>query len=428
MSGLYLSTENQPFCRGCGHSMVSRALEKALSNIENLNLLDLIVVTDIGCIGIIDKQFNCHTVHGLHGRAVALATGISMGLNDPSKKILVMLGDGGATIGMQHIIEAAHLNINMTVIVHNNMLYGMTGGQSSGLTPLGFKTPAVPEGRIDNGIDICSLVHSAGAAYARRIYALGDFSDALEEALRVDGFSLVEAVEFCPSHGVKHNPGKKLNDLTEPAGLLPVLMENKDKKPHSQALRYHTESLLDSVKKITVKYNHNLEGRATVLLAGSAGEGVQSAAELLAKAAMSCGLSVTKKGSYPVTVGVGFSLSELIISTEEIDFTGIETIDTALVTSEEGMKRALSRITSMKEGTLFLDSSLEAPETSAEVRKLDYRKPMGARTASLLSAADFIQKSGIIPVESFYDALAASRLGSKISRERIETALSQLTD
>jgi pyruvate/2-oxoacid:ferredoxin oxidoreductase beta subunit len=131
MSQGFLSTENLPFCAGCGHGLIARSIEKALQRLEHLTPLDLVVVTDIGCIGIIDKQFNAHTVHGLHGRSVALATGISMGLSNPRKKILVLLGDGGATIGLHHIIEAAHRNIDMTVIV-NNMLYGMTGGAALG--------------------------------------------------------------------------------------------------------------------------------------------------------------------------------------------------------------------------------------------------------------------------------------------------------
>lgn len=425
MSGVYLSTENQPFCKGCGHTIVGRAIEKALANLGNLDPLDLVVVTDIGCIGIIDKQFKSHTVHGLHGRSVALATGISMGLSDPSKKIIVFIGDGGATIGLHHILEAAHLNINMTVLVHSNMLYGMTGGQPSGLTPHGFKTLTMPDGRMDHGTDLCQLVHSAGAAYTRRLYALGDISEALEEAFRVDGFSLVEAVEFCPSHGIKFNPGKKLHELTEEAGLLPVILKN-EKPPHISAEKIDGESLFTAVKDVNAEFSHNLNGRISLILAGSAGEGVQSAAKLLAIAAMSCGLSVTKKGCYPVTVGVGFSLAELIISTDKIDYTGISKFDAALVTSEDGLEKSLSKIENMTDGTLYLDSSLQEPSTAAKVEKMNYRKPMGPRSASLLLAANFVKETGFIPMEAFYKALEASRISKAIPRKKLEKALNEL--
>lgn len=429
MTGTFLSTENQPFCKGCGHALMGMAIEKALSNSAALSPLDVVVVTDIGCVGIIDKQFNTHTVHGLHGRSVGLATGISMGLQDPKKKIIVMIGDGGATIGLHHIIEAAHLNINMTVIVHNNMLYGMTGGQTSGLTPQGFKTPTMPDGRPDQGIDLCHLVHSAGAAYSRRILALGDFSDALEEAFAVNGFSLVEAVELCPSHGVKYNPGRKLDEITEAAGLSPVLLRNTDRPPHRIfAAKENSDSLLSTVSNVVTEFSHDLKGTIALLLAGSAGEGVQSAAELLALAAISCGLYVSKKGSYPVTVGVGFSLAELIISTEEIDYTGIERLDAALVSSSDGLVKSLPKIEGMTCGTLFIDSSFQLPSTGAETVVNDYRKHLGPRSAALLLSAHFVRRTGFIQMEAFYKTLADSKIGRAITEEKLIAALEQLRD
>ena len=131
METKFINTNTLPFCKGCGHANISQNTEKALQQI-GLKLLDVILVTDIGCHGIIDKAFDTHTVHGLHGRSVALASGVSAGLNNPDKKVIVYIGDGGATIGMQHLLDAAHNGYNMTVVVHNNMLYGMTGGQPSG--------------------------------------------------------------------------------------------------------------------------------------------------------------------------------------------------------------------------------------------------------------------------------------------------------
>ncbi|MFC2114719.1 thiamine pyrophosphate-dependent enzyme, partial [Bacteroidota bacterium] len=158
----FLTEAALPFCKGCGHSQIAENTEKALQ-ILNYNPLDVIMVTDIGCHGIIDKSFTTHTVHGLHGRSVALASGVSAGLNNPNKKVITFIGDGGATIGMQHLIDAAHNGFNMTVVIHNNMLYGMTGGQPSEFTPSGFKTPTLPEGAKDAGYDICKLIAAAGA-------------------------------------------------------------------------------------------------------------------------------------------------------------------------------------------------------------------------------------------------------------------------
>ena len=182
-----------PFCKGCGHSQVTMNSEKALAKL-GYNPLDVILVTDIGCLGIIDKFFVTHTVHGLHGRSVALAGGISMANSSPEKKIIVFIGDGGATIGMQHLIGAAHYGLNMTVVVHNNMLYGMTGGQPSEFTPCGFKTPTLPEGNKNDGYDVCKLISGAGSAYTERVLGIGDYSYSLAAAFGTKGFSLVEVM------------------------------------------------------------------------------------------------------------------------------------------------------------------------------------------------------------------------------------------
>jgi 2-oxoglutarate ferredoxin oxidoreductase subunit beta len=426
MSGRFISTDSLPFCRGCGHALVTAAVEKALCRLNNLNPLDLLVVTDIGCIGIIDRHFKSHTIHGLHGRSVALATGISMGLSNPDKKILVLIGDGGSTIGLQHILEAAHRNINMTVLVHNNMLYGMTGGQPSGLTPCGFRTATMPDGRPDNGIDLCKLVHSAGAAYAKRLYALGDISDSLEEAFRVYGFSLVEAIELCPSYGVKFNPGKRLEDLSEASGLQPAVFRNDSGSPYIPVERTCSESLFKSTPDIAADFGHNLQGSFSLVLAGSAGEGVQSTAELLARAAMACGLWVSKKGSYPVTVGVGFSLSELVISEKEVDYTGISRVDAALVTSRDGIKMILPRLEGMKTGTVFIDTSLDSPSTMANLVTRDYRTPLGPRSACLLSAAHFVSQTGFIPMEAFLETVRTSIADKVADPGKLMNAVAEL--
>ena len=118
----FLTDAKLPFCKGCGHALVAQNTEKALQKL-NINPLDVVLVTDIGCHGIVDKSFLTHTVHGLHGRSSALAAGITAGLNNPDKKVIVFTGDCVATIGMQHLIGGAHLGFDITVVVHNNMLY-----------------------------------------------------------------------------------------------------------------------------------------------------------------------------------------------------------------------------------------------------------------------------------------------------------------
>ena len=407
-----------PFCKGCGHSQVTRNSEKALAKL-GYSPLDIILVTDIGCLGIIDKFFVTHTVHGLHGRSVALAGGMSMAITSPEKKIIVFIGDGGATIGMQHLIGAAHYGFNMTVVVHNNMLYGMTGGQPSEFTPCGFKTPTLPEGNQKEGYDICKLISGAGSAYTERVLGIGDYSDSLAAAFSTKGFSLVEVMEICPSYGVKSNPGLKLAALVKEAGLELKVFESIKKKESHTFIKPPEKDLCPDKLIVEKVFDSGLKGKFSLLLAGSAGEGVQSAAEFLAKAAMKSGLHVTKKGSYPVTVGVGFSSADVILSSDPIYYTGIAVPDVLIIVSSDGLTYSRSTAMQMKKGKILIDDQLEAPETGAEIIKVPFRSRAGERDSSIYSIFWFLNTSNIIPVEAMKQVFLENKISEKVSVEKM---------
>jgi len=417
-SARYITDDELPFCKGCGHTSIAKNVGKALAKL-GYNPLDVVLVTDIGCHGIIDKFFITHTFHGLHGRAVALAGGVSMGMNDPSKKIIVFIGDGGATIGMQHLIGAAHYGLNMTVVVHNNMLYGMTGGQPSEFTPAGFKTPTLPEGSIKDGYDICKLISTAGSSYTERVLGIGDYSDSLATAFKTNGFSLVEVMEICTSYGIKSNPGLKLPALVKEAGLeIKIFKKNSDMTVISTGSPSETNLCSDKylVEKV---FETDLKGRVSVSLSGSAGEGVQSAAEFLAKAAMKSGLNVTKKGNYPVTVGVGFSAADIIMSDEPIDFTGISVPDILIITSYDGLLYSRSVAALMKSGKLLIDDQLEPPVTGADIIKVPFRSRAGGRNSSLYSIFWLLNTNPIIPVEAMKQLYLENKISEKIPLEKM---------
>ncbi len=411
-----LNTQELPFCKGCGHDLIAKNTAKALENM-NLEPLDVIVVTDIGCHGIIDGCLNTHTVHGLHGRSVALGAGIAFGRENPLKKIIVFIGDGGSTIGLQHILEAARLNLNMTVVVHNNMLYGMTGGQTSGLTPCGFRTSTSVSGNPWSGYDLCALAHTSGAAYAGRIAGIGDISSSLGEAFAVKGFSLIEVIEICPGYGVKFNPKRKLSEIIESSGKLPGKWENR-RDPFGGVQGSKSVSLFDDLDIISADFKSSLEKPFSLIISGSAGEGVQLAAGLLSTAVVRSGLHVTQKGSYPVTVGVGFSTAEMIISPVPVGYHGIDIPDVVVVTSGDGLAHCRSRIEKMASGMLFIDSSLQAPETDAVVHSYDFRS-IGARTACLYALFRFAVDTGYLSKEAFYQAISDGGLSEKIPVKRI---------
>lgn len=417
MMSAFLTATAFPYCKGCGHHLVNRNLVRALEGLE-LSPLDVVLVTDIGCHGIADRVFATHTIHGLHGRSVALGAGIGMGLAS-EKKVVVLIGDGGATIGLQHLLEAARLNVDLTVVVHNNMLYGMTGGQPSGLTPPGFRTVITPEGSPLPRHDLCRLVLDAGAPFSARVVGLGDYSPVLQEALTIEGFALVEVLEICVAYGVKFNPGLRLKELAEQAGYEPGVWRGPARPAFRLPLVEERPDLLD-LEPVAVRFTSGLDGRIGIVLAGSAGEGVQRAAETFARAAVAAGLDVTKKGSYPVTVGVGFSTAELVLSRRPIGFHGIPRPDAVLVTSEDGLQHEAERIRRMDRGTVWLDESLPVPETGAEVRVRDFRGRAGRRNAAIVALLTFARETGVVPPEAFVEAVRQSPIGRHVPDEALE--------
>lgn len=414
MNKNFLNNSGLPFCKGCGHTTIAENTEKALLKLEK-DILDIVLVTDIGCHGIIDKSFNTHTFHGLHGRSVALAGGTTAGLNDSNKKVIVFIGDGGATIGMQHIIDAAHNGFNMTVVIHNNMLYGMTGGQPSEFTPTGFKTPTLPEGMQKVGYNICDIVTAAGANYVSRIIGIGDFSDELAKAFKKPGFSLVEVMEICPSYGVKANPGMKLSKIIEGAGIEIRVFADNNRESYQTNFKSDTLSLFSEKDVIEIKFPSDLKKPVRVMLCGSAGEGVQAAAELLAKAGMYAGLNVTKKGSYPVTVGIGFSCSEIILSPENIHYTGSPIPDVMLITSQDGLDYGKATASKMQNGTIYIDKELVNPASEAKFKVHNFREKLGARNSAFYGVFYFVNDSKLIPIEALTSAFNDSKISSKLN-------------
>jgi pyruvate/2-oxoacid:ferredoxin oxidoreductase beta subunit len=145
----FLADRPFPYCKGCGHGLVARRLNEALVRLR-LDPSQIVLTTDIGCVGLVDPLFPAvHTVHTIHGRSTAIAAGAVLAdtlLGEGGMKNIVMIGDGGATIGLLHLTQAALMNVDLTVLLHNNMLYGMTGGQHSALTPAGFATSTTLQG------------------------------------------------------------------------------------------------------------------------------------------------------------------------------------------------------------------------------------------------------------------------------------------
>jgi Pyruvate/2-oxoacid:ferredoxin oxidoreductase gamma subunit len=236
----------------------------------------------------------------------------------------------------------------------------------------------------------------------------------MREALEVEGFALVEVLELCPGHGAKRNRGLRLRDLAKRAGCEPRTWIGEPRPAFQLDRRDGLPSLSDEVPGVDVCFTSSLKGRITVLVSGSAGEGVQRAAEFLAQAAIACGLHVTKKGSFPVTVGVGFSDVDLIFSREPIDYHGVSQPDVVIVTSVDGLRHNIERIRAMETGMVWLDASLEAPKTGAEVRVVDLRGQAGPRSAVLYGLMVFARETGVVSPKALAEVVRGSDIGDRV--------------
>ncbi len=194
------------FCPGCGHGILMGALLRAVDRI-GIPMDDLLFVSGIGCAAWIPSpNIGTDTLHTLHGRALAFATGAK--LANPRLTTIIASGDGDLTsIGGNHLIHSARRNLDVTVICANNQIYGMTGGQTASTTPLGAKTATDPSGNAFRPFDICDLVLAAGARYAARfpVTRPHQLGDAIERAIRTPGFTFVDAVSPCPTQFGRRN-------------------------------------------------------------------------------------------------------------------------------------------------------------------------------------------------------------------------------
>ena len=186
------------WCPGCSIGIILGTIIRAIDELK-YERDDVAMVSGIGCSSRMPVYVDFNTLHTLHGRALAYATGIKM--FKPEMKVIVITGDGDATaIGGNHFIHAARRNIDLTTILINNNIYGMTGGQYSPTTPEGDRSTTTPYGNIDPVFDICELALGAGATFVARTtaYHVIEAQSFIKQALEHKGFSLVEIMSACP--------------------------------------------------------------------------------------------------------------------------------------------------------------------------------------------------------------------------------------
>ena len=200
-------------CPGCGNGIAAQAILRAIDAMQ-MDMDDFVFVSGIGCSAWIPSpMFAADTLHTTHGRPIAFATGVKLGL--PEKNVMVVSGDGDLTaIGGNHLIHAARRNIDMTVVLMNNGIYGMTGGQTAPTTPRGLTTITNPYGTMEHAFDISPMVAAAGASYVARWTTLHPrpLAKSIRKGLEKKGFSLIEVMTQCP---VQYGRASKLGGAVD---------------------------------------------------------------------------------------------------------------------------------------------------------------------------------------------------------------------
>jgi 2-oxoglutarate ferredoxin oxidoreductase subunit beta len=246
----YLRRDRFPhmWCPGCGNGIVLGCLLRAIKKL-GLEQDKTIIVGGIGCSSRAVGYLDFNTLHTTHGRALAFATGIK--LARPELNVIVVTGDGDATaIGGNHFIHAARRNIDLTVVLFNNNIYGMTGGQYSPLTPANKKATTAPHGTIEPVFDVAELARAAGATFVGRstTYHTNLLTSLIAGGIENKGFSLVEAITACPTNFGRRNKMK---------GGAEMLLWQRDNAVHVQKTKQMSPGELEG--KIVIGLLHKKE-------------------------------------------------------------------------------------------------------------------------------------------------------------------------
>jgi len=213
----YLRMYHMPhmWCPGCGIGIIVKAIIRAFDALD-WSKDDLAFVSGIGCTSRAPGYLDMNTLHTTHGRALSFATGIKFAR--PDKHVVVISGDGDATaIGGNHLIHACRRNIDITLVIVNNNIYGMTGGQYSPTTPVGARAATSPWGNIDIPFNVSELVKGAGATYVARGHVGSgvQLERLIRGGLTHKGFSVIEVLSNCHTQYGRRNRIPDAIDLIE---------------------------------------------------------------------------------------------------------------------------------------------------------------------------------------------------------------------
>ncbi|MES9685640.1 2-oxoacid:ferredoxin oxidoreductase subunit beta [Gottfriedia sp. NPDC057991] len=257
------------WCPGCGDFSVQASIQRAAANV-GLEPDNLAVISGIGCSGRISGYINSYGLHGIHGRSLPIAQGVKMANRDLT--VIASGGDGdGFAIGLGHTIHAIRRNIDITYIVMDNQIYGLTKGQTSPRSDVGFKTKSTPHGSVESALSVMEMALTAGGTFVAQSFSsdLKELTSLIEQGINHKGFSLINVFSPCVTYNkvntydwfkenlVKlsdiegYDPSNKemaMQTLMQNKGLVTGLIyQNKEQKSYQQLISgYSEEPLVES--------------------------------------------------------------------------------------------------------------------------------------------------------------------------------------
>lgn len=227
----YLRDIQPPFCAGCGAFTIMNTFLRAMHELGHRDLRRFVFCSGIGCSSWIPSpHFKADTIHVTHGRSIPVATGVK--LMRPDLNVVVFGGDGDIVgIGLSHLIHAARRNVDITVVMVNNMIYGMTGGQVAPTTPFKAPTTTTPYGNFERPMDASRLMVSAGACYVARWTTthVAQLKEAFKIAVETKGFAFIEVVSQCPTAFGRRVGFKDASEMVQWFKTNSVPLEEADK-------------------------------------------------------------------------------------------------------------------------------------------------------------------------------------------------------
>ncbi len=254
------------WCPGCGDFSVQASIQRAAANV-GLEPDNLAVISGIGCSGRISGYINSYGLHGIHGRSLPIAQGVKMANRDLT--VIASGGDGdGFAIGLGHTIHAIRRNIDITYIVMDNQIYGLTKGQTSPRSDVGFKTKSTPHGSVESALSVMEMALTAGGTFVAQSFSsdLKELTSLIEQGIQHKGFSLINVFSPCVTYNkvntydwfkenlVKlsdiegYDPSNKemaMQTLMQNKGLVTGLIyQNKEQKSYQELISGYSEDPL----------------------------------------------------------------------------------------------------------------------------------------------------------------------------------------